>query len=244
MKPVSKTATLLKLQVIGFNCKNAKRHILKTLIAHSSQLDKYPSYWENVDNLKKQKIIVKEVFIGTEEFNKIATQFKSTLPKAVVLKVERIQNINLWRQFQLESDRIKEKLGGNPDSVNIRYAYHGTGNTPPQTIYMSEDGFNVNYCSDGSLWGKANYFAVKSEYSHSYRHKTSKGTFQMFYARVILGRAKLLGQDKSLREPPMVEGSSNVRYDSVQGFASGSDIFMVYSNKKAYPEYLLTYKSD
>jgi hypothetical protein len=32
------------------------------------------------------------------------------------------------------------------------------------------------------------------------------------------------------------------RYDSVQGETNGSTVYMVYANKKAYPEYLITYK--
>ena len=30
-------------------------------------------------------------------------------------------------------------------------------------------------------------------------------------------------------------------YDSIKGNTRGSDVFMVYSNKKAYPFYLITY---
>ena len=41
--------------------------------------------------------------------------------------------------------------------------------------------------------------------------------------------------------PPLVEGSSTVKYDSVKGFTNGSDVYMIYTNKKAYPEYLITY---
>jgi hypothetical protein len=42
--------------------------------------------------------------------------------------------------------------------------------------------------------------------------------------------------------PPLIDGEKIDRYDSVKGFTGGSDVFMIYSNKKAYPEYLITYK--
>lgn len=42
--------------------------------------------------------------------------------------------------------------------------------------------------------------------------------------------------------PGMLPGSPIDRYDSVKGFTNGSDVYMVYSNKKAYPSYLITYK--
>lgn len=91
------------------------------------------------------------------------------------------------------------------------------------------------------MWGKANYFAVNASYSSGYSHDLKNGTFQMFYARVILGNYKELGSDNTLREPPMIEGTT-IRHDSVKGHTGGSDVFMIYSNKKAYPEYLITFK--
>ncbi len=42
--------------------------------------------------------------------------------------------------------------------------------------------------------------------------------------------------------PDLLPGSLTDRYDSVKGFTGNSDVFMIYANKKAYPEYLITYK--
>jgi hypothetical protein len=49
----------------------------------------------------------------------------------------------------------------NNGQANLKNLYHGTGQTPPQSIYDSEEGFNLNYANVG-MWGKANYFAFKS----------------------------------------------------------------------------------
>lgn len=57
----------------------------------------------------------------------------------------------------------------------------------------------------------------------------------MFFARVQVGKSKSLPPDRNLRKQP--DG-----YDSVHGNTNGSDVFMIYRNKKAYPEYLITYK--
>ena len=46
----------------------------------------------------------------------------------------------------------------NNGNANIMNLYHGTGKTPPETIYTSEEGFNLNFSNEG-FWGKANYFA-------------------------------------------------------------------------------------
>ena len=47
--------------------------------------------------------------------------------------------------------------------------------------------------------------------------------------------------DSSLKMPPLIEGKLDQRYDSVNGSTVESDLFMIYTNKKAYPEYLVTY---
>lgn len=60
-------------------------------------------------------------------------------------------------------------------------------------------------------------------------------------ANEIIGNTIVLQPDKYLREPPLIEGSNKDRYDSVKGNNGDSDFIMVYSNKKAYPEYLIIY---
>jgi hypothetical protein len=64
----------------------------------------------------------------------------------------------------------------------------------------------------------------------------------MFMANVIIGNTIVTQPDKTLKDPPFIRGSTQDRYDSVKGKTEGSDVIMLYSNKKSYPEYLITYK--
>ena len=64
----------------------------------------------------------------------------------------------------------------------------------------------------------------------------------MFYARVLVAKYTELPPNNTLRMPPLIEGDNIKRYDSVKGFVGESDVYMIYSNKKAYPEYLITYQ--
>ena len=67
----------------------------------------------------------------------------------------------------------------------------------------------------------------------------------MFMATVIIGNTIVLQPDKSLRQPPnkpVTKPGTTNPYDSVKGNTGGSDVIMVYSNKKAYPSYLITYR--
>ena len=91
------------------------------------------------------------------------------------------------------------------------------------------------------MWGRAIYFAVNSSYSNSYSYNA--GAFkQMFMASVLIGKFEPRQSDGTIREPGVIPGT-NMKYDSVKGNTGGSDVFMVYSNKKAYPSYLISYTS-
>ena len=58
----------------------------------------------------------------------------------------------------------------------------------------------------------------------------------------MVGNSKrIMPNDSSLKMPPLIEGKLDERYDSVNGSTGGSDVFMIYTNKKAYPEYLVSY---
>lgn len=119
--------------------------------------------------------------------------------------------------------------------------FHGTRATPPEVIYNSEEGFNINFSKEG-LWGKAIYFAKNSSYSNAYTSTLNNGFKQMIMASVLIGKnITMVNKDHSLREPPVQPGTK-IKYDSVKGHTGGSDVFMIYSNKKAYPRYLITYK--
>jgi hypothetical protein len=62
---------------------------------------------------------------------------------------------------------MEEVKLNNNGNANLDYLFHGTRATPPSTIYLSHEGFNVNYANDG-MWGRANYFAKDSSYSDAY----------------------------------------------------------------------------
>jgi hypothetical protein len=120
--------------------------------------------------------------------------------------------------------------------------YHGTSKTDPKEIYKGKEGFNLNY-SPGGMWGIANYFAVNASYSDKYSFKTSaNGHKQMIYARVMIGDTIKCDPKGSLRMPPPVNSANPYDlYDSIKGETCGSDVYMIYTNKQAYPSYLITY---
>ena len=92
------------------------------------------------------------------------------------------------------------------------------------------------------------YFAVNASYSKiSYSYKNDDGTKSIFYVRVAVAAETILPPG-SYRLPPEKPKTSNSvfsvqRYDSIKGNTAGSDIFIIYENSRAYPDYLITFKN-
>ncbi len=135
---------------------------------------------------------------ASQEWKNVELKFKLTMPTAQIDKIERIQNRKLWRVFSNEIEDVEFKNGGHAKQENL---FHGTRGTPPTIIYMSEEGFNLNYSNEG-MWGKANYFAYNSKYSNDYSSALPTGQRQMFMATVIIGKEVVMQPDRSLRAPP------------------------------------------
>jgi hypothetical protein len=119
----------------------------------------------------------------------------------------------LWRVYQNEVEGLAIKYGAREHATEAEM-YHGTSGTPPITIYKSEEGFDMRF-SNAGMWGFANYFAKAAAYSNNYAYKdTGNGTRQIFCAKVLIGKASVLGPDQNLKRPPLIPGTDTM-YDSV-----------------------------
>ena len=91
------------------------------------------------------------------------------------------------------------------------------------------------------MWGRGIYFPENASYSNNYAHtRAGSGQRCFLLAKLIVGEAKELPSDGSLKMPPTKPGGGS-RYDTVMGSTGGSRVYIVYENGRAYPEYLVTY---
>jgi hypothetical protein len=103
--------------------------------------------------------------------------------------------------------------------------------------------------SNQGLWGMGIYFSVNAQYSLSgYAFKnTNDGTRSIFYVRVALGDDIELSRNRSYKIPPEKPSTSGIfaveRYDSIKEKTGGSDIYILYENSRAYPDYLITFEN-
>lgn len=88
------------LTITGFKNNQAKVEVHKILHEKSKEnIVKYPQLWENVQDLEKKKVMIIDVGQGSQEWNEIDQEFKKTMPKATITKVQRVQNTFLWNTF-------------------------------------------------------------------------------------------------------------------------------------------------
>ena len=107
------------------------------------------------------------------------------------------------------------------------------------------------------MWDEGNYFAESAHYSSNYAYEspstdqslyhqllygTQDNTRQIFLVKVLTGDSFSSLPDKSLRMPPYKSliSSEKIHYDTVNGMALGSKVYITYSNDKAYPLYLIS----
>lgn len=183
----------------------------------------------------------------SEEYERVTSQFLLTLPDVEILRVERIQNKLIMRRYFHRSQLMKNF--GTKD-LREELLFHGTRETPPEAIYQGDEGFDMRFSAEG-YWGRGNYFAVNSSYSHDYAF-SHNGLFKMFAANVLTGNSFFSECDPSLNTPPFLDSDDNAtnssgttirrRYDSVHGNTYGTRVYITYDNEHAYPTYLITYK--
>ena len=67
--------------------------------------------------------------------------------------------------------------------------WYGTFKTESRLIY-TKDGFNVNYSSEHSLWGKGIYFTDDTSYIQNYRYEVpgQQNQYEVFCANVVIGK--------------------------------------------------------
>ena len=180
----------------------------------------------------------------SEEYERVTNQFLLTLPNAEILRVERIQNKMIMKRYFHRSQLMKDF--GTAD-LREELLFHGTSQVQPELIYKGDEGFDIRFSLDG-MWGRGNYFAVNSSYSHKYAF-SHNGVFKMFAVNVLTGNSFFSESNHSLQltKPPFLESADSSstaiqrRYDSVYGNTGGTRVYITYDNEHAYPAYLITY---
>ncbi|KAK7177062.1 hypothetical protein R3I93_001117 [Phoxinus phoxinus] len=195
-----------------------------------------PINWDNMSPSDPFKVFALDQ--QSTEYQTVKADFKKTVTKTV-LKIERIQNMNLRRLYEGRKKELENRNGPGV-GAGEKILYHGTSEASCSSIMKSN--FNRNFAGqNATVYGNGTYFAVNAIYSANptYAVPAADGTQLLFVARVLTGHYAL-GQ-QGMKTPP-VRLAPDHNYDSVVDNIQNPSMFVVFHDCQAYPDYLITFK--
>lgn len=161
-----------------------------------------------------------------------------------VVKVERLQNLDSLEKFQSEIRHMSKRKDPGED-LNICYLYHGTS---VDKTCICEEGLDQRLSRMG-YFGKGIYFSDTPLKCMSYvGGSDTKGESYLLKCRVILGDQKKYRKGEyitTLKREPEKENpkpGSWKFYDSVMGCPKDYNEYVIYENRRAMIDYIITFK--
>ncbi|XP_067113157.1 protein mono-ADP-ribosyltransferase PARP14-like isoform X1 [Osmerus mordax] len=191
-----------------------------------------PAHWEDM-----KASLVKMVTLnpGSPEYIRVEKEFRKTGLASAIIKIERVQNGSLWKNYQIKKKHLENK---NKHTNNEKQLFHGTSSS--SIGHINDNGFNRSYAGQhGAAFGNGSYFAVDPSYSaNGYAKPDAKGHKRMYLALVLVGDHTL--GNPSLIVPPAKSGTTDL-YDSVTDNGAKPTMFVIFNDVQAYPEFLITF---
>ncbi|XP_036821096.1 protein mono-ADP-ribosyltransferase PARP15 [Oncorhynchus mykiss] len=200
-----------------------------------AQQDNLPQHWDTKPATSPVQLY--PIHPGSPEYDEVLSLFRNTCPDNEIKKIERVQNPNLWKSFEIKKKDISDR---NDRFLNERRLFHGTSHT--NVAHINDHGFNRSYAGkNDALYGNGTYFAVNASYSakDEFSKPDGEGRKLMYLCRVLTGH--FTKGERGMIEPPFKEDSDIRRYDSTTNKQSDPTEFVVFHDCQAYPEYLITF---
>ncbi|KAM6909535.1 protein mono-ADP-ribosyltransferase PARP15-like [Xenentodon cancila] len=198
----------------------------------------FPLYWDSMDVGDSLKVFALQP--SSAEYQTVKEDFKRTAKKTV-MKIERLQNINLRRAYEAQKKLISEKNSQGGDAGE-KFLYHGT--TLENADSIINTGFNRRFAGQNATsYGLGTYFAANASYSANptYSKPAADGSQLMFVARVLTG-VYTQGQSDMTVPPPLNTQQPHIRYDSVVDKLNHPNMYVVFHDDQACADYLITFK--
>ncbi|XP_041105205.1 protein mono-ADP-ribosyltransferase PARP10-like isoform X2 [Polyodon spathula] len=178
---------------------------------------------------------------ATDEFQNVVRAFYDSIKefhnKIRIIKVEKMVNSLLYNQYKLKKASMLQTC---TQADVERTLYHGTSETGMREICLH--GFNRSFCGkNATVYGKGVYFAVESALSvqDQYSPPSEEGYKYVFVVKVLTG--EYTKGNHEMKTAPLKENSRiPLRYHSVVDSTISPEIFVIFNDTQAYPEYLIT----
>ncbi|XP_018429790.1 PREDICTED: poly [ADP-ribose] polymerase 15-like [Nanorana parkeri] len=186
----------------------------------------------------KTPVMEVDVAPGTSEYTTVQQKFQQSC-RNIILKIQRVQNRDLWLNYQIKKQNIDSKNGS---TNNEKELFHGTDANSIQ--HVNHNGFNRSYAGrHAAAFGNGTYFAVHASYSASsaYAKPDANGQKHMYLARVLTGQY-CRGQAGMIIPPTKSTANVTDLYDSVTDNIHNPSMFVIFNDIQAYPEYHITFQ--
>jgi hypothetical protein len=203
-----------------------------------------PESWGYDDNDSSDPVLV-ELDNDKAEYDMAVQCMHEKGFSADIIRVERVQNPELYRWYHKKRKEIADKNEGDENEALLK---HGTSKTSPSVIWNSGShtntyGFDFRYSSDNNFYGRGSYFTDDAAYTHNYAYclpDGDKSERQVFLAFVTQGKSEQK-EETDRRSGHIMNPSAG--YQSIRGPISGSlQGIVVYEFNQSYPAYLVTYR--
>ncbi|XP_073490635.1 protein mono-ADP-ribosyltransferase PARP14-like [Aquarana catesbeiana] len=206
---------------------------IQRVLKHDGDTHRLPSHWKPMGATIVMEV---DVIPGTPEYSAVQQKFQKSCENKI-LKILRVQNRDLWLQYQIKKQSIDSKNGF---TTNEKELFHGTDFASIQ--HVNHNGFNRSYAGkNNTLFGNGTYFAVNANYSVNYASPGKNGRGHMYLARVLTG-LYCVG-DKEIKTPPAKNADTPTDlYDSVTDNVQNPSMFVIFNDIQAYPEYHIVFQ--
>ncbi|NXH42078.1 PAR14 polymerase, partial [Dicaeum eximium] len=194
-----------------------------------------PPTWDPMEN---EPLKIVELKPDSREYKDVQERFLQTCLVFKIEKIERIQNLYFWKNYQIKKCEMDKKNG---HSNNERLLFHGT--SQESITFINKHGFNRSYAGmHAANFGNGTYFAVNANYSANelYAKPDVNGRRHMYLARVLVGEYSL-GRKGSITPARKNVSNSVDLFDSSTDNMSQPSMFIIFNDIQAYPEYLITF---
>lgn len=184
---------------------------------------------------------VSKVDEESDEFQNVVKNFYETIKefhsKIRIIKVEKLMNRLLYNQYKLKKASVLQRA---TYPVIEQTLYHGTSENSVKEICVH--GFNRSFCGkNATVYGQGVYFAVNSALSvqEQYSPPNADGHKYVFVSKVLTG--DYTKGCHSMKTAPLKETEGiPLRYDSVTDDITKPEMFIIFNDTQAFPEYLIT----
>ncbi|XP_042226972.1 protein mono-ADP-ribosyltransferase PARP12-like [Homarus americanus] len=196
----------------------------------------FPETWEEMG--PKEAVRLKSLNPYTSEYKEVAELLEPGLHNRSVMGIKRVQNRQLWSDFQRRCSEMPDKYKGPEPTV--RQLFHGTTKDVLSKILKK----NLDRTHQGrsygnkTRYGRGTYFF--SNVNRALRHSTPDTADDHCYLLVILVAIGAVTKgDPSMVDPPP-DPDDDITFDTTVDDPDGPTVYVKYDKAEYYPQYIVT----